>query len=390
MDIGGGSTKTVTSNTGTNAPWSEAQPALKQAISGAQDLYNNQAGSNFYDQSLVVPFAQETLQGMQGIKNTADAYAGDLQQPMQHQLDTMASGGFNPTQQAALAQMNQFAGGTGYNQEMSQAAGSLGNLNDQMNQGGGLTSYQQDAMSRAQDLASGSEVMGTNPGFQRNLQQAQQSAKDAANEMAMKTGRYNSATHQGQLSEDVANVTAGMYDQEYSRQLQRQDAARDQQFGMSQQGVGNVQSSAQGLAQLGQTGYGNLSDSVGRQFEAGQIGQGNVQAAAGQIPTAYNALQQPYRDYMNVGGMQEDLQTRQMQDDLRRFRESDEAGWERLAKLNAIASGAGQLGSSTTSSTQAPTSSPFQNALQTGNNLGLWDNMFGGSSSGGGGFLGGL
>ena len=383
MDIGGG-TKTVTSNTGTNAPWSAAQPALKQAISGAQDLYNQGAGSNFYDQSLVVPFADETLQGMQGIMNTADAYSTDLQRPMQHQLDVMASGGYNPAQQAAMSQMNQFAGGTGYNQEMTEAAQSLGNLNEQMRTGGGLTSYQQDAMSRAQDLAAGNELMGTNPGFQRNLQQAQQAAKDAANEMAMKTGRYNSATHQGQLSEDVGNITARMYGDEYARQLQRQDAARGQQFGMSQQGVGNVQSAAQGLAQLGQTGYGNLSDAVGRQFEAGQVGQGNVQAAAGQIPTAYNALQQPYRDYMNVGGMQEDLQTRQMQDDLRRFREQDEAGWERLAKLNAIATGAGQLGSSTTSSTQAPTASPFQSMLQTGNNLGLFDNMFGDSGGLGG------
>lgn len=381
MDTGG-STKTVTSNTGSNAPWSAAQPALKKAISGATDLYNKGAGNNVYDQSLVVPFAQETLQGMEGIKSSADTYADALQQPMQQQLDVLNQGGYNPFQQTAVNRMDALSAGTGYNPQTGQATETMQNLDNQFRTGGGLTAYQQDAMARAGDLSAGNEVMGTNPGFQRNLSQAQQSAKDAANEMAMKTGRYNSPAHQGTLSENVADVTAKMYTDEYRQQLGRQDAARQQQFGMSQQGVGNIQNTAQGLAQLGQTGYANVQDANRDLFESGQVGLGNLQTAAGNIPTAYNALQQPYRDYMNVGSMQEDLNTRQMQDDLRRFREADQGEWERLAKLNAIATGAGQLGSDTTTSTQAPTSSPFQNALQTGSNLGVWDNMFGGGGLG--------
>ena len=129
---------------------------------------------------------------------------------------------------------------------------------------------------------------------------------------------------------------------------------------MSQQGIGNQQQTAQGLAQLGQTGYSNIQDANRDLFDSGQIGLGNLQTAAGNIPTAYNALQQPYRDYMGLGQMNEDLNQRQMQDDLRRFREADNAEWDRVAKLNAIAGGAGQLGDSVQKTVTGASASPFQ------------------------------
>jgi hypothetical protein len=551
--LGGGS-KTVQSNTGTQEPWSAAQPALKQTLAGAQDLYNSGAGSNTYQGSLVVPYAAQTKQGMSGIQNLANSQTGNLSQPMNQAIDTINRGGFNPTQQSAVNRMNAFAGGTGMNTMMTNAGKTLDNLNYEMQRGGGLTSYQQDALSRQQEavgsngynrfghralgnqqsivnhmmanegltgkqqssiagmqdliqgggynaysrdalgkqrqmanlamsqgglsddqnlqlrraseLASGAEVMGTNPGFQRNLAEAQRAAKDAADQMSMSTGRYNSSTHQSRLSEDIGDITADMYSQEYNRQLQRQDAARNEafnagqagfgnttsavgnymnsgnagydrlqgalqgrfdmaqqgvgnrqgavgdlmnsanmgfinnqnsiqnQFGMSQQGITNQRDSAQAAAQLGQTAYSNVNDAIGRQFEAGQVGKDNVFNAASTIPGAYNTMQQPYRDYMNIGGMQEDLQTRQMQDDLRKFRENDEAGWDRLSKLSAISSGAGALGNSTTGTVAAPTKSPFATALG-GAIQGYDGNMFGGGLGGaaaGGalGFLGGF
>jgi hypothetical protein len=285
---------------------------------------------------------------------------------MNQQLDILNSGGYNPYQQTAVDRMDSLANTQGFNTHTGQAANSMYNLNSQMSYNGGLTQYQQDSLSRASDLAGGSELMGTNPGFQRNLQNAQDAATNSANEMAMKMGRYNSPVHQQTLSDSVADVTANMYDTEYSRQLQRQDAARDQQFGMSQQGIGNTSSTAQGLAQIGQTGYQNMQDANRDLFESGQVGLGNTQQAAGQIPTAYNALQQPYRDYMSLGGMQEDLQTRQMQDDLRRFREADASQWDRIAKLNAIATGAGQLGDDSVKTVANPTQSPFASAVAGG------------------------
>ena len=355
-----GSQKQTTGETRSSEPWAAAQPALKKALSGAEALYDKGSGHNVYDQSLVVPYAQDTLQGMQGIKNSADAYTGALQEPMNQQLDILNQGGYNPYQQTAMGRTDALAGGSGFNAQTGQATETMQNLDTQMREGGGLTQYQQDAMARSQGLAQGNEVMGTNPGFMRNLAEAQKAAGSAANEMAMKTGRYNSPAHQDTLSGNVADVTAKMYTDEYRQQLGRQDAARGQQFGMSQQGIGNQQQTAQGLAQLGQTGYSNIQDANRDLFDSGQIGLGNLQTAAGNIPTAYNALQQPYRDYMGLGQMNEDLNQRQMQDDLRRFREADNAEWDRVAKLNAIAGGAGQMGSSMQSKVTGASASPFQ------------------------------
>jgi hypothetical protein len=64
---------------------------------------------------------------------------------------------------------------------------------------------------------------------------------------------------------------------------------------------------------------------------------------------------------MQVGAMNEDLATRQMNDKLRVFNEQQNKPWENLSRLNAIASGAGQLGG--TQTTSQPGQNPFLTAL---------------------------
>ncbi|NNU70439.1 hypothetical protein G9X67_34880, partial [Rhizobium sp. WYCCWR 11152] len=81
----------------------------------------------------------------------------------------------------------------------------------------------------------------------------------------------------------------------------------------------------------------------------------------GQLGQAYSGMQAPAQDLMKVGAMQEDLATRQMNDKLRIFNEHQQKPWENLARMQAIASGAGQLGGSTTQS--APGQNPFLTGL---------------------------
>jgi len=376
------STKTVTTTSTLKDPYSNAKPVIDSALSKANDLLSNNIGGEHYDQSLVVPYADETLQAMQGTLDVADAYGTDLQQPFLQSMDVINTGGYNAHQQSAVDRMNAFAGGTGYNTQTAGAASSLQNLNNQFQDTGGLTSYQGDALSRATDLAAGNEVLGTNPGFQRMLQESRQAAAHSADTMAAKLGRYNSGAHQTNRANSEADITAKLYGQEYERQLQRQDAARNQMFGMSQQGVGNVQDTAKNLAQVGQTGFDNVVSSNRDLFESGQIGLGNVQTAAGQLPTAYDALKKPYQDYMTIGSMEEDLQTRQMQDDLRRFKEEQNSQWLPLERAMAIGTGAGSLGGNSTETLAVPTTSNA--SMMLGSALQGYDNpnMFGGGWNG--------
>lgn len=382
MSLGSDSNKTVTTTSTLKDPYSNAKPVVDSALSKANDLLSQNIGGEHYDQSLVVPYADETLQGMQGTMDVADQYGTDLQQPFLQSMDVINSGGYNGYQQGAVDRMNAFASGNGFNTQTAGAASSMQNLNSQFQGTGGLTSYQGDAISRASDLAAGNEVLGTNPGFQRMLQESNQAAQHGVNTEAAKLGRYGSGTHQENVAEALANNTANLYGQEYNQQLQRQDAARDQMFGMSQQGVGNVQSTAQGLAQIGQTGYDNATNANRDLFESGQVGLGNVQTAAGQLPTAYDAIKKPYQDYMTVGSMQEDLQTRQMQDDLRRFKEEQNSAWLPVERAMAVGTGAGSLGGNSTETLAVPSTSAASQMI--GGALNGYDNqnMFGGGWGG--------
>ena len=98
---------------------------------------------------------------------------------------------------------------------------------------------------------------------------------------------------------------------------------------------------------------------------------GNVynmgQQAIGNLGAAYQGLQNPMQDLMQVGAMKEDLATRQMNDKLRIFNEQNQAPWDQIARLNAVASGAGQMGGTTTQS--QPGQNPFLTALGYGSTL---------------------
>ncbi|MNL48496.1 hypothetical protein D3C87_1713600 [compost metagenome] len=78
---------------------------------------------------------------------------------------------------------------------------------------------------------------------------------------------------------------------------------------------------------------------------------------------------------MNVGAMNEDLATREMNDRLRLFNDQQNKPWEQLGRLNAIASGAGSMGG--TQTTTQPGQNPFLTAAGYGlSGLGLLGGLF--------------
>lgn len=164
---------------------------------------------------------------------------------------------------------------------------------------GGYNAGQLEALNNTRQVANGSFNINEDPGFQQVVDQA----TNSVNGMASGVGRYGSGTNQQLLGSRIGDLGA----RQYQNWQTRKDAATSNLFNMAGQGFG-------------------------------QLGQ------------AYSGMQAPAQDLMKVGGMNEDLATRQMNDKLRIFNEQQNKGWENLARLNAIGSGAGQLGGSQTQS----------------------------------------
>jgi hypothetical protein len=175
---------------------------------------------------------------------------------------------------------------------------------------GGYNSAQNDALNNTRAVANSSFNINEDPGFQQVIDQA----TNAVNGNASAAGRYGSGTNQQLLGSTIGDLGA----RQYQAWQGRKDAANSNLFNM------------------GQTGIGNLG-------------------------TAYTGLQAPAQSLMQVGAMNEDLATRNLNDKLRIFNETQQKPWENLSRLNAIASGSGQLGGTSTQS--QPGQNPFLQAL---------------------------
>lgn len=199
----------------------------------------------------------------------------------------------------------------------SGGAGLSGQFQDVINNGG-FTAPQMDALNNTRTIANSSFDINANPAFQQVLKQAQDSARDAVNLNAGGAGRYGSGIHQDTLGSTIGDLTSRMVGNEYTNWQNRRDAANTSLFNM------------------GNSGFQNLG-------------------------SAYEGLKLPATDLMQLGAMDEDLATRMKNDELRIFNDKNNAPWNQIAKLNAIASGAGQLGGTQTQT--QPGQNPFLTAL---------------------------
>lgn len=175
---------------------------------------------------------------------------------------------------------------------------------------GGYNPAQLEALNNTRSVANSQFDINEDPGFA----QVRDQAINAVNSSASGAGRYGSGTHQQLLGSTIGDLGA----RQYQAWQGRKDAANANLFNIGQQGFGN-------------------------------------------LGAAYQGLQAPANTLMQVGSMNEDLATRYKNDELRRFDESQNKPWENLSRLNAIASGAGSLGGSTTQS--QPGQNPFLSAL---------------------------
>lgn len=317
-----GSRTNTTTTTANSAPWAPAQPYLKNALSEAGGLFNAGVGFNPNTTSMVTPFSKQTQRGMNGIETAAQRYIGSNAHlaPQRHAMDVIYGGGMNAQMKAAAK-----------------------NATSRMN-GDGFNDYSRNAMENWQATANGGDMEG-NPYFEDVLQQSIDDARNAVNMGAMGNGRYGSSPHSGVMTQEIGDLSSRARYQNFMDQQARMDAANAN------------------LMQGGQIGYGNRAGAAGELAGYGQQAMANKTAAAASLPGIYQARMQPYRDMMGVGAMNEDLYTRQLNDQARVFDETQARPWERLAAANAVFSGTGAMGGTTTQAASTPRPSPFASAL---------------------------
>lgn len=353
-----------TTTTTNNAPWSAAQPLLKTALNHAKKEFmrDPRGQKTIYTDSTVVPWSYQTNKGMGLVQGNAFRNSGDRGLSRQYQ-DIINQGGLSDPMKRAMGTYNNVVDRRGYNGATRDALSGYNKL-----QADPFNSYQDAALRNTQRTANSKFDLNANPAFQQVLQQAQNSARDSVNMSAGGAGRYGGAVHQGNLASEVGDLTARMVGDEYRGWQNRRDAANSNLFNMGQTGVTTQMGANAGIGNLGQNAISNM-------MSANNARAGLGQQAIGNLGTAYQGMQQPAQDYMQLGAMNEDLATRQMNDKLRVFNEKNNATWNQISKLNAIASGAGQLGG--TQTTAQPGQNPWLTGLGYGaTGLGLLGGLF--------------
>ncbi len=183
---------------------------------------------------------------------------------------------------------------------------------------GGLTELQRQSVDQLNPMAAGDYLVKNNPFTQAVVERTGEQMAHQIGELAGATGRYGSGAHQGVLAREIGDLASRAYQGDYNRER------------------------------------GFMQDAIGSVFNAGQQQRTNQIGDTGALMDAYHARLLPTKALYEVGAQYEDLATRQKNDQLRIFNESQNAPWDNLARLNAVASGAGQLGGSSQVQAQGP------------------------------------
>ena len=179
--------KNTTTTTTSQQPYKAAQPLYDKGMADALKQYNAGGLVKPNTMSTVVPFAQQTTQGMNALQGLAN--------------DNIGSNGLS-----------------------GQLQGIINN--------GGYNADQQTALEGIRNTATGSFDINSDPGFQQVLDKTQ----NAVNQNAAGLGRYASGTHEGVMTRELGDLGARQY-QDF---LTRKDNAQQQLFNAGQTGQGNM------------------------------------------------------------------------------------------------------------------------------------------------------
>ena len=309
-------------------PYKPARPLIKTALNDAASAYAKGIGGQSYTGSTVIPFANQTTEGMNALQGMARANMGGAGMSAGLQ-DILNNGGFTDTQTNTMRGLDQL--------QNSRA------LNDTIN-GDGLNSYGRNALSNIQRTANQGFNLSQNPAFQQVQQNALQKAAQGVNAQAAAAGRYGSGANQQVLGRTLGDIASNLGYQEYGNWQNRQDTANNNLFAGGNQALGNQMNAIGAKSGLQQA-----------LFNAQNAGIGNMSQG-------YDTMQAPAKTIMGVGSMYEDLAKRQMDDQLRIFNDKQNAPWNQFNRLLGVA-GQTSAYAPTNSTSTAPGPNPFLTGL---------------------------
>jgi hypothetical protein len=255
--------------------------AWRSQILGAGNALYSQGYPSYYPGSTVVPFADQTQQGL-----------GMLEQH---------AGGGAPQYQQAVS-----AAGRSFQENPAQA------LAMQTAQGG----LQNSAIGALQGFGG-----ANNPHLQGLWDQGSAQVTDAVNANFTRGGRTGSSAHTGALTRELGNLYSNIYAPAYEQERNRGLTA------------------AQTQAQLGE---GALNRQVAGQELAGSIwGQQNqdTQRMSALLPSLYEYGGMPARDMMGAGGAWESLASEYLADDQSRYYAPYQGAWQHLNQYASLMNG---------------------------------------------------
>lgn len=213
-----------TTTTQNSEPYKASKPLLDKGMGDALKQYQNGGLVKPNTMSTVVPYAQQTTQGMNAIQQNA--------------TDAMAPGGF-----------------------ADQFKTIIGN--------GGFNDPQMQALDQTRQLATGSYDFNANPGAGNVLNQILDKSTYGVNQNAAAMGRYGSGTHQGVMQQEQGDLASRFINDDYNRYLGRRDNANTALFGMGQTGMDNMNPAYESMNAPAQSmiGVGSMyEDLMGRQM----------------------------------------------------------------------------------------------------------------------------
>lgn len=261
--------------------------------------------------------AQPALQ--MGLDNAMSLYSNNVGfQPYTGQtqagLSSQTQGALDQTQQLAQGQGG-LLGQAGYNY----ATGLINN--------GGMSADQRAALAPLQATANGDFLNQTNPYLQQMLDANAERVRNQVNSSMSGAGRYGSGAHTTQLAKGITDATAPILYQNYDSERQRQLSA------------------AQGLTDI----YGQASN--------------RALQTAGMGASLTDQLYDPASRLAGVGQVYDDRSQQAINDQIELFNQQQSRPWEQLGRLNAIATGAGQMGGTQTSTKPVAKQSTLQQLL---------------------------
>lgn len=247
-----GGSKPTTSSTTSSNPWGPAQPYLQDAMTHTKHWLESPGATATYQGTTVIPFANQSLAGMNNAQNYAQTAGQTLQNNSQ---DIINGGGFNWVQQGALGNLS-------------------GSANNPM-------------MAR---MASGQMLGQGNPYLQSALGIANENAMTGVGDAMSAAGRYGSGVHQGTLAKTINDSNTNAMFGQYNTDVNNMMGAANQQvnsastlFNAGQAGLGNMQSAYQAGLQPAQTmtGIGGAYEDLAGKYAQEQLDKFNAQKSAG-------------------------------------------------------------------------------------------------------------